>query len=134
VFAATVYEPGFLCVRGTCYCVRRREPELAITKPHWRTGVPSECQRQRKPGPDRALEPDYVAYLYAVDTVHVPTPLDVCQQPTRTQNSVTTDIQFPIYPDTFQRITASSSEGACFKNTKTPLKTLEGLKTRSTVL
>jgi hypothetical protein len=37
--------------------------------------------------------------------------LDVCQQPTCTQNSVTIDIQVRVYPDMFQCITLSG--GAC---------------------
>jgi hypothetical protein len=60
--------------------------------------------------------------------MYVPTELQVCQQPTRTHNSITTDIQVFIYPDMFQRITVSSSGGTGFKNTKTPLKTLNVFK------
>jgi hypothetical protein len=54
--------------------------------------------------------------------------LDVCPQPTRTHNSITVDTEVFIYPNMFRRITASSSGGACSKNTKTPLKTFKSLK------
>jgi hypothetical protein len=39
--------------------------------------------------------------------------LDVCQQPPRTHNSITNDVQVFIYRDIFQRITVSSSGGTC---------------------
>jgi hypothetical protein len=70
--------------------------------------------------------------FYIVRTVYVPTESDVCQQPTHTHNSMTINIQVFIYPDMFQRITASSSGGACFKNTKTPVKTLKAFVLRRT--
>jgi hypothetical protein len=65
--------------------------------------------------------------------VYLPIQLDVCQQPTRTSNLITTDIKAFIYPEMFQRITASSSGGHLFKNTVTPLKILKVLKTLNTV-
>jgi hypothetical protein len=56
----------------------------------------------------------HVGGFYSEDNTHIVHLLVIitfigkkCQQPTCTHNSVTTDIQVFIYPDMFQRITAS---------------------------
>jgi hypothetical protein len=51
--------------------------------------------------------------FYTVHTVYVPIWLDMCQQPTRTQNSVTTDILVTVYVDMFQHVTVFGKISEC---------------------
>jgi hypothetical protein len=65
--------------------------------------------------------------FYIVHTMYVPIQLDVCQQPPCTHNSITTDTQVFIYPN-ISNASQRHHRGHLFKNTRTPLKTLEVLK------